>query len=122
MWRWIKAGFLAVLALVLLSIGLANRDPVELRLMHTEISAFAGFNYSITLPLYLIVFLCIGFGVMIGFVWEWIRESRMRAEASRQRGEARQLKRQVDDLRAKKAKDEGKDEVLALLEEAGPAG
>ena len=69
MWRWIKAGFLAVLALVLLSIGLANRDLVELRLMYTEISAFAGFNYSITLPLYLIVFLCIGFGVMIGFIW-----------------------------------------------------
>jgi hypothetical protein len=55
-------------------------------------------------------------GLIIGFVWEWMREYKHRAEATRKSREVRKLEREVTKLKGEKH--EGKDEVLALLEDA----
>ena len=52
----------------------------------------------------------------MGFVWEWIREHDQRAEAARTAREMRRLEREVK--RLKGVQNEGKDEVLALLDKA----
>jgi cell division protein FtsB len=72
-------------------------------------------NYAITLPLFLVILGGILAGLLIGFVWEWFREHKQRAEAKAQRKERDQLAREVQNLRGEANR--GKDEVLALLED-----
>jgi uncharacterized integral membrane protein len=113
--RYLRLAFLVVTGIVLLTIALANRAPVTLRLLPDEMAAFLPFATAITLPLFLIVFGGIVMGLLIGFFWEWFREHRHRAEASRQRRRAAELQREVKDLRGTRRSGE-KDDVLALLE------
>ncbi|WP_424968540.1 MULTISPECIES: lipopolysaccharide assembly protein LapA domain-containing protein [unclassified Dinoroseobacter] len=116
--RLIKYLFLAVLAICLLTIAFANNGPVTLTLLPPEMGAFAGFNISLDMPLYFVVFAGIAAGLLIGFFWEWLRETKHRNEASRQRTEARRLKREVELMKNQKAMADGKDEILALLEDS----
>jgi putative membrane protein len=58
-------------------------------------------------------------GVLVGFVWEWLREHRHRAAGTTNHREAKKLEREVEALKGKK--NEGRDEVLALVEDAEAA-
>ena len=69
-------------------------------------------------PLFMMVFGGIVAGLLIGFVWEWLREHKHRIEATRQGREARKLKREVEALKSEKRQARGEDDVLALLEDA----
>lgn len=112
--RYLRYVFLALLAICLLVLALANRDAVTLTLLPDEIATFAGFNHAVSLPLFLVIFAGIVAGVVIGFVWEWFREHKHRAEAAAQRRERQRLEREVNRLKPDSEK-QG-DDVLALLE------
>lgn len=114
--RYIRYVFLAVLGAVLISISLANRQLVELKLMPDALSELIGFNLSTSLPLFLVVLGGVVAGLVIGFLWEWLREHKHRRDASVKTGEVRKLEREVKKL--KKKQNEGQDDVLALLDEA----
>ena len=77
---------------------------------------------SIQLPLFLVVFGGIILGLLLGFVWEWLREGKHRTEATRAKRDAVKLEREVKRLKRREAQAEGKDEVLALLEDGKAAG
>ena len=113
--RTIRYLFLAALGVVLATVAFANREMVTLHLLPSEISGFLGYSWQVSLPLFIVIFLGIVAGLMIGFVWEWFREHRQRAEAKAQRRERDQLAREVQSLRGEANK--GRDEVLALLED-----
>ncbi|MBQ4823820.1 LapA family protein [Leisingera sp. M527] len=115
--RYIRYAVLGSLAIVLVSVALANRSFVELKLMPSALGELFGFNFTIALPLFAVVLGGVGAGLVIGFLWEWLREHKHRSEAAQKTREARRLNREVSKL--KKQKNEGKDEVLALLEDAG---
>jgi uncharacterized integral membrane protein len=112
--KYIRFAFLACLGAVLIAVALANRGMVELKLLPEGLARVAGVNQSIELPLFIVIFGGILVGVLVGFVWEWLREHKHRAEASRKNREVGKLKREVSRLKNEKHK--GKDEVLALLE------
>lgn len=112
---YIRYAFLAALAVVLVSVALANRDPVTLELLPQGLSELFGVNWAIELPLFIVVFGGIVAGLIIGFVWEWLREHKHRAEAARRGKQARQLEREVNRLKTEKAGQ--RDEVLALLDD-----
>ncbi|MDQ2089486.1 LapA family protein [Marimonas arenosa] len=115
--RYVRYGFLGALAVILISVAMANRGAVQLRLFPEELGALLGLNRSVELPLFIVIFISIIAGLLIGFVWEWLREHRHRAEAARKAGEVRQLKREMS--RMKGTTDKGEpDEVLAILDEA----
>lgn len=114
--RYIKYLFLAALGIVLITVALANREIVTLRLLPEELGGLMGFNGTIALPLFIIIFLGIAAGLLIGFFWEWLREHKHRAEASKKSREAAHLEREVK--RLKRRDPEEKDEVLALLEDS----
>ena len=115
--RVLRLVFLALLAICLLTVALANRAPVTLNVLPDEIAAFAGFDPSVSLPLFIVIFGGIVAGVVIGFVWEWFREHKHRAEAVTQRREREKLEREVS--RLKPASERQQDDVLALLESGG---
>ncbi len=110
---------LVILAICLLAVASANRAPVELRLVPGEMGVFLGFDRAIELPLFLVIFAGILVGLAIGFVWEWMREAKIRAEAGQHKRQVSHLEREVSRLREVKA--EPGDDVLALLEAKGAA-
>lgn len=114
--RYIRYAFLAALAIVLVSVALANRDMVTLQLLPSGLADLIGMNRSIELPLFIVVFGGIVAGLLIGFVWEWLREHKHRAAAAQRQAEVKKLEREL--RRTKVERDKDKDEVLALLDEA----
>lgn len=114
--KTIRYTFWAIVGLCLILIGLANRDIVTVRAMPEALGELLGLSPDIQLPLFVVIFIGVGAGLMIGFLWEWVREHRMRAEA---RGKAREvagLRREVAQLRGAAAGAKSDDDVLALLE------
>ena len=54
--RYIRYAFLAALAVVLVTVAVANRTPVELRLLSDTLAGLIGVNATVTLPLFLVIF------------------------------------------------------------------
>jgi uncharacterized integral membrane protein len=112
--RYIRYLFLAVVGLALIVVALANRDVVTLSIVPDEIAGLLPIPNAFSIPLFLIILGSIVAGLLIGFVWEYFREHKQRAEAARKKRELNRLEREVKGLREKSG--EGKDDVLALLE------
>ncbi|MCR9125684.1 MAG: LapA family protein [Rhodobacteraceae bacterium] len=115
--RYIRYAILAALTIVLVSVALANRETVVLELLPSGLAELAGQNWSVALPQFVVIFGGVAAGLLVGFVWEWIREHKHRRVASQSTRQARQLEREVNRLKTERNKD--KDEVLAILDEAG---
>ncbi len=114
--RYVRYICIAIFAVALISVALANRAIVTLKILPNEVSGWFAVNPEVELPLFLVILGSIVVGLLVGFVWEWIREYGERAEAARQAREMRRLEREI--ARLKGEKHQGKDEVLALLDEA----
>ncbi|MBL4918819.1 LapA family protein [Szabonella alba] len=119
MFRYLRYLFLLVLAAGLLTLALANREMVTLDALPPDLGAFLGFEWSLSLPLYAVILASIFAGLLIGFVWEWFREHKHRANASNRAREIARLERELASLRRGQPGD--KDEVLTLLDRPADA-
>ncbi|MEI4232170.1 DUF1049 domain-containing protein [Roseovarius sp. D22-M7] len=115
--RYIRYASIAVFALALVLIALANRGVVTLRVLPDELAGFAALNPTYDVPLFVVIYAGILIGLIVGFIWEWIREAGERRAAARQARELASLRAEVKRLKGER--DKGKDDVLALLDEAG---
>lgn len=113
--RYLRLILLVLLGLSLLTVALANRAPVTVRLLPDDLAALTGLTWAMELPLFLVIFGGIIAGVLIGFVWEWFREHGHRATASQKSREVARLERELAVLKDATSVPP-KDEVLALLE------
>ena len=116
--RYVRYLIWGSIAVSLIVVALANRAAVTLYLLPGELAELLQLPEvyrQIELPLFVVIFLSIAVGVLLGFVWEWLREHKHRAEASRKTREVSKLEREVKKLKGEKH--EGKDDVLALLED-----
>lgn len=113
--RALRLLFLAVMAVGLIALALANRDIVTLRALPPEAGDFLGFSWSVQVPLFAVVFAGILLGLLVGFVWEWLREHKVRRVASTSSRKVQHLEREVDRLKAKAAGPQ--DDVLALMDQ-----
>ncbi len=128
--RYLKYGFLLILAICLATVALANRPSVPLKLMPdwlwrlvsrpSEVETVPVAAPSLELPLFFVILVSVAVGLLIGFVWEWIREHKHRAEARERKKHVNRLEAEV--TRMHKSKHEGEDDVLALLEERSVKG
>ncbi len=115
--RYIRYLCIAVFAIALISVSMANRNVVTLKLLPDELAGLFAVNPQIDLPLFIVIFAGILVGIFVGFVWEWFREHAIRSEAATKGREVRRLERENKRLKSEKAENQG-DDVLALLDEA----
>jgi putative membrane protein len=114
MLRYLKYLFIAGTGLVLLTLALANRASVPVRLLPGDLGGLTGLTHAWEVPLFLIILGSVALGVLIGFLWEWFREMNIRSTA---RGKSREVARLERELAELKGSTQGpQDDVLALLE------
>jgi putative membrane protein len=113
--RYLRILLLGLLGIGLLTVALANRAAVTVRLLPDDLAALTGLTWALELPLFLVIFAGIIAGVLIGFVWEWFREHGHRATASQKSREVARLERELAVLKDSTSVPP-QDEVLALLE------
>ena len=111
--RILRTLFLSCLAAVLLLLSLANSEKVELNFLPEKVSFILGMNFALNVPLFLVFFSGIFIGLVIGFVWEWLREFKFRVEANNYQKRLIKAETELSELHAKENK---KDDVLKLLE------
>ena len=114
--RYLRYAFLATIAAIFVTMALANRDIVVLSLLPADLANVAGFNLSVNLPVFGVFFGGIISGIVIGFVWEWLREYKHRADVTRKTRELKKAEREIRRLKGEKY--QGQDDVLALLDDA----
>jgi uncharacterized integral membrane protein len=117
--RYLKYLFLFVVALLLVLMAMANREIVTLEVIPEDLAAWFGIQYAIDLPLFIVILGGVVVGLMVGVVWEWLREHRHRAEAKTQKRTAQALEREVTTLKGPER--DSQDEILALVDGTGPA-
>jgi putative membrane protein len=114
--RVIRYALLGAIAICLIVVALANRADVTLNLLPAELAGVLGMGGSATLPLYIVIFASIAVGVMLGFVWEWVREHKHRAEAVAAKKQAARLEKDLKTVRTSETTGTAADDVLALIE------
>jgi uncharacterized integral membrane protein len=92
----ITAVILIPLAVLIIGFAVANRQAVTVSFDPFDASHPA---YSTTLPLFVIVFLLVIVGVLVGGVAAWLRQGKWRSAARRAEAQNRQLTAEVADLR-----------------------
>lgn len=112
MMKYLRYLVLLLIAIGLVAVALANREVVTLHMLPPDLAQLVGIDWTIRLPIFLVGFGGVVVGVLIGFVWEWLREHKHRAAAAAKAREVQQLKREV----AQAAPPPPKDDVLALLD------
>ncbi len=114
MLRYLRLLFIAATGLALLVLALANRAAVPVRLLPEDMGGLLGIDHAWELPLFLVILASVALGVLIGFVWEWFREMRIRGAAKGAARRVSRLERELAVLRDER--EEPKDEVLSILE------
>lgn len=118
--RYIRYASITIFALALILVALANRGMVEVAILPGELARLAALNPSYEVPLFVIMFGGVLAGLVLGFIWEWIREAKERAAAARQAREMQRLRAENKRLKGKAVTSAGKDdEVLAILDKTG---
>ena len=79
--RYLRYILFAVLTLALLIVALANRVLVTFSVLPDDIAALLGWQWRIDVPLYMVLALGAVVGLLLGFIWEWLREHKHRKTA-----------------------------------------
>lgn len=109
--RTLKLIILAVILVVLVVVALANREIVTLNLLPTGMSRIMPF--SVQVPLFIVGLAGVVVGMLIGYIFEWLREHKHRRRAAQKSREAQRLSTEMAKLRNTTGKHE--DDVLTLL-------
>jgi uncharacterized integral membrane protein len=109
--RTVKIILLALILVIIVVLSLANRGIVTLNLLPEGMASLM--PVSVQVPLFVVSLVSILVGMVIGYLFEWLREHKHRRRAVHKTREAARLGREVDHLRKTSGKPD--DEVLALI-------
>ena len=113
MTRYIRVIFLTCLSVIILTIAVANRELVDVRLLPSELNGFLGVGVSLSIPVFVLFLSGVIFGLFVGFVWEWFREMKHRSASNRKSRDLAKVQNELNKLKRDSAQNE--DEVLLLL-------
>ena len=91
--KFVTIFVLIPLAVVIVMFAVANREIVTV--------SFDPFNsaqpaFAFTLPLFALIFVLVGLGVLIGGIAAWLRQHKWRARARRAEADVRRLRTELD--------------------------
>ena len=113
MTRYIRVIFLTCLSIIILTLAVANRELVDIRILPSELEGFLGGGMIFSIPIF-VLFLCgVIFGLFVGFVWEWIREMKHRSASNRKSKELAKVENELSQLKRESGQNE--DEIMLLL-------
>lgn len=112
--RYLRMLFVVLLAVILIGVALANRQLVTVSLFPDRVDGFIAGEWSAQMPLFLVIIMSLLVGMILGLIWEWMRESVLRRESAQRAHELQVLEREVGQVR--KAHHAPRDEVLAILD------
>ena len=99
MFRKIVTGIIVVpLAIVIIAFAVANRQVVTVSFDPFSATAPA---YAASLPLFVLIFIVLILGVIVGGLAAWIGQAKWRRGARRLDDEVRQLRNEVDTIEAR---------------------
>jgi uncharacterized integral membrane protein len=97
--RTLKMLILILMALVLIVLGVANLDPVDVHLLPAEIGGPQSVIPQI--PLAAVILIAVVFGVLVGYLLEWLREAKHRRLADEKKREVSRLRKEISLLNAR---------------------
>src|SRR5579885_1935165 len=106
----VTAVIVVPLAVVIVAFALANRQAVTVSFDPFSSAAPA---YAVSLPLFVLIFVLVILGVIIGGVAAWLRQASWRRSARRLDADVRVLHQEVEALRRRAAEDEARREAAA---------
>lgn len=121
MLRTLRYVLIGLVGLCLLTFSLSNTTPVLIKAMPDDLAAFLGVSWQIELPLFLVMLGGVVTGLLVGFVWEWLREHKHRATARTKAKEVSKLERELSVMRDSNTVPQ--DDVIALIDgpkQSGP--
>jgi uncharacterized integral membrane protein len=98
--KFLKALILLPVAIVVVLLAVANRAPVLLSLDPFSQEAP---EFSVTVPLFAVIFLAVMLGVIIGGTATWLAQGKHRRARRQYRREAHHLRTEAERLRAQQA-------------------
>ena len=116
--RYVRMLLVALLAVILVGVALANRQLVTVSLFPGRLDRYMGGDWQVQMPLFLVIILALLAGMILGLIWEWMRETAVRQESARRAHDLQVLEREVRGLRV--THHAPRDEVLAILDAPRP--
>ena len=104
----VTAVIVVPLAIVVIAFALANRQAVTVSFDPFSSTSPA---YAASLPLFLLIFVLVIFGVLIGGVAAWLRQSAWRRAARQLDADVRALHQEIEAMRRRAAEDEARREA-----------
>jgi len=111
--RFIKLVLLAIILIGIVLVAVANRGMVTVQLLPEPLVPLVNFQTELSLPLFVVLLIAVGVGLLLGYILEWLRERKHRRAVGQTKREVSRLESEVANLRKKTG--EGEDDVLALL-------
>jgi uncharacterized membrane protein YciS (DUF1049 family) len=88
----LAAAVLIPLVIVIVAFALANREIIAISFDPFDTARPA---FLVRMPLFLLIFILVGLGVLIGGVAAWLRQYKWRARARRAEAELRELRTRI---------------------------
>lgn len=111
--RTIKQIILGIILICLVLVAVANRETVVLNLVPEPLMPLLPFEGTLSLPLFVVIIASIAVGLVLGYLFEWLRERKIRKQVGQKTRQVSKLESEVERLKRKTGDDE--DEILALL-------
>jgi uncharacterized integral membrane protein len=91
--KFLTIAVLAPLTILIVMFAVANRELITVSFDPFDTTRPA---FALKMPLFALVFVLVGLGVVVGGVAAWLRQSKWRGRARRAEAEAKRLREQLD--------------------------
>jgi uncharacterized integral membrane protein len=95
--KFVTIFILVPLAIVIVMFAVANRGPITV-----SFDPFDSRNPAVAfqIPLFILIFVLVGLGVLVGGIAAWLRQHKWRARARRAEADVRRLRSELDAARS----------------------